>query len=73
VNYNPNTIKETTVVSIEVPNTEEKFPVLQLDTDSYIVQGEVQSGINFNFSEGVPYLLLTYTFQFANNERLPKN
>ncbi len=53
VNYNPNTIKETTVVSIEVPNTEEMFPVLQLDTDSYIVQGEVQSGINFNFSEGV--------------------
>jgi len=53
VKYDPNTIKDLTVINMEVPNQRELFPIMQLDLDSYIVQGEVQSGINFNFEEGV--------------------
>lgn len=53
VHYNPFTIRQATVCSLKVPETDLKFPLLQLDIDSYIGGAEIQSGINFNYTEGV--------------------
>lgn len=51
--YNPFTIRQATVCPLPVPGTDKQFPLLQLDIDSYIVGAEIQSGINFNYAEGV--------------------
>ena len=32
---------------------EKKFPVLSIDVDSYLVDGKIESGINFNVEEGI--------------------
>lgn len=53
VKYNPQTIKNKTLLTMPVPGTEERFPFMQIDVDSYIVGAEIQSGLNFNYSEGV--------------------
>ncbi len=49
----PYTIRQATVYSLPVPDSEVQFPVLQIDVDSYIVGAEIQSGIDFNYAEGV--------------------
>ncbi len=53
VRYNPYTIRQATVCPLPVPGSELQFPLLQIDVDSYIVGAEIQSGINFNYAEGV--------------------
>lgn len=53
VYYNPHTIRQATFFMLPVPGSDQQFPLLQLDTDSYIVGAEIQSGINFNYGEGV--------------------
>lgn len=53
IHYNPFTIRQATVCPLPVPGTDLQFPLLQLDIDSYIVGAEIQSGINFNYAEGV--------------------
>ncbi|MEY8355307.1 CatB-related O-acetyltransferase [Lachnospiraceae bacterium 54-53] len=53
VKYNPQTIKNKTLLTMPVPGAGERFPFMQIDTDSYIVGAEIQSGLNFNYSEGV--------------------
>ncbi len=53
VRYNPYTIRQATVCPLPVPGSEMQFPLLQIDVDSYIVGAEIQSGINFNYAEGV--------------------
>ncbi len=53
IQYNPFTIRQATVCPLPVPGTDLQFPLLQLDIDSYIVGAEIQSGINFNYAEGV--------------------
>ncbi|WP_077612137.1 CatB-related O-acetyltransferase [Clostridium sp. Marseille-P2415] len=67
VKYNPQTVKSITLMNIPVPNTEEQFPFLQIDTDSYIVGAEVQSGLNFNYSEGVHCIQIGKYCAFADN------
>lgn len=53
VRYNPYTIRQATVCPLPVPGSDMQFPFLQIDIDSYIVGAEIQSGINFNYAEGV--------------------
>ncbi|WP_318064405.1 CatB-related O-acetyltransferase [Clostridium boliviensis] len=53
VKYLPQTVKSLTRLTMPVTGSEERFPFMQIDRDSYIVGMEIQSGLNFNMAEGV--------------------
>ncbi len=52
IQVNPNQIKGYTEYTLTGAPGYEGFPLLSIDTDSYIVNAEIQSGINFDIAGG---------------------
>lgn len=48
----PYQIKDITTLDIDLPGAQGKFPFLTIDRDSYIIGGEVHSGISFDVYAG---------------------
>lgn len=53
ISCNPKEIKELSTFQVKLSQDGEPFPLISLDTDSYIVGLEIQSGINFDLESGV--------------------
>lgn len=52
ISIQPHQVKRYTEIGLSVPGKSEKFPLLSIDKDSYIVGAEIQSGLNFDFIAG---------------------
>lgn len=52
LSINPGTVRDYTVMTLSCSQFREPFPFLQIDRDSFAVELEIQSGINFNFERG---------------------
>lgn len=52
ISIQPNQIRSYQQIRISDPGPLQNFPLLSIDTDSYIVQAEIQSGVNFDPSAG---------------------
>lgn len=52
ISIQPNQIRSYQELCISTPGPMQGFPLLSIDTDSYIVQADIQSGLNFDPAAG---------------------